>query len=106
MVSSNLKNIVLTVFASAVVVFVLFWAFTPAPVPVDLVAAGRAPMEVTIGGEGRTQVHDIYTVSAPLSGRIHRIEVHVGDEVIAGQTLLASVEPSRPQVEASGAEPA
>lgn len=97
MAASNVKNIASALIASALVVAALMWGFAPAKVPVDLIVVERAPMEVTINGEGRTQVHDVYTVSAPISGRIQRIEVHAGDAVIAGETLLASIEPSSPQ---------
>ncbi len=97
MTASNIKKVVLPLVAVALSVAVLTWALIPAPVPVDLVVVERAPMEVSIKGEGRTRVHDIYTVSAPVSGRIRRIEVHVGDEVLAGETLLASIEPASPQ---------
>ena len=97
MATSNIKNIAYALIASTFVVAGLMWGFAPAKVPVDLIVVKLAPMEVTINGEGRTQVHDIYTVSAPISGRIRRIEVHAGDAVIAGETLLASIEPSSPQ---------
>jgi len=97
MAASNIKNIVLAVIAGGLVAAGLFWAFAPAPVAVDLAVVKRAPMDVTIDGEGRTQVHDIYTVSAPVSGRIRRIEVHVGDAVLAGETVLASIEPASPE---------
>jgi HlyD family secretion protein len=97
MTASNVKKIILTFIGGALSVAVLIWAFTPAPVPVDLAIIKRAPMEVVISGEGRTRVHDIYTVSAPVSGRIRRIEVHVGDTVVAGETVLASIEPASPQ---------
>lgn len=92
-----MKNVLLIIFASAIGLGVLYWAFAPAPVPVDLATVQRGPMEVSIRGEGKTRVHDIYTVSAPVSGRIQRIEVHAGDEVIAGKTLLATIEPASPQ---------
>jgi len=96
MTASNIIKIILSVIAVTLSVAVLTWAFIPAPVAVDLVVVKRAPMEVTIKGEGRTRVHDIYTVSAPVSGRIRRIEVHAGDEVLAEETLLASIEPASP----------
>lgn len=97
MAASKMKNYARAFIASTLVVAALFWAFAPAPVAVDLVVVKRAPMEITLNGDGRTRVHDIYTVSAPVSGRIRRIEVHVGDVVIAGETLLASIEPASPQ---------
>lgn len=97
MAASNIKKTVLSVIAGLGCIGVLFWAFSPPPVAVDLVVAKRAPMEVSIKGDGRTRVHDIYTVSAPISGRIQRVDVHVGDVVVAGKTLLATIEPASPQ---------
>ncbi|MCW8914760.1 MAG: efflux RND transporter periplasmic adaptor subunit [Magnetovibrio sp.] len=97
MATSYIKKILTVFFAGILCVTVLLWAFTPAPVAVDLKRVQHAPMEVTVDGEGRTRVHDMYTVSAPVSGRIQRVEVHVGDDVISDQTLLATIEPSQPQ---------
>jgi HlyD family secretion protein len=51
---------------------------------------------VTIDEEGETRVRDVFTLSAPISGRAMRIEAEVGDEVIANQTLLAEIEPIDP----------
>ena len=97
MTASNMKKIILVLAVIALAVMGLIWALSPTPIAVDLAVVTRAPMEVSISGEGRTRVHDIYTVSAPVSGRIQRIEVHVGDVVIAGETLLATIEPASPQ---------
>jgi len=97
MTVSKIKNIIYVFIAGLLAAGLLFWGFSPTKVPVDLVSLKRAPMEVAINGEGRTQVHDIYTVSAPVSGDIKRIEVHVGDKVVAHETLLASIEPASPQ---------
>ncbi len=72
------------------------YAFMPQPVPVDLGAVARGALSVTVDDEGRTRVKEIYVVSAPTSGRVLRIERHVGDEVVAGETVLATVEPSEP----------
>lgn len=97
MANLSVKKIVTYLIGGVLVIVLVLWGFAPTPVPVDLTLIKSAPMEVTIDGEGRTRVHDIYTVSAPVSGRIKRIEVHVGDRVVADQTLLASIEPARPQ---------
>lgn len=67
-------------------------AFWPTPVPVDLAQADRGDIVVTADGEGRARVRDVYVVSAPLTGRLARIGLRVGDPVIAGQTVLASLE--------------
>ena len=36
----------------------LLWALLPQPVPVDLVTAHVAPMEVTVTAEGMTRIRD------------------------------------------------
>jgi HlyD family secretion protein len=77
----------------------------PRPIPVDLATVTRTPMEVTVDEEARTRVRHIYTVSAPVSGRVLRISqppgsapatLHVGDEVAAHQTVVAVMQPTLP----------
>ncbi len=68
-------------------------AFMPRSLPVDLVAASRGPMLLTIGDEGSTQVLDVFVVSAPTTGLLRRIETEPGDAVVAGKTIVAEVEP-------------
>ena len=74
----------------------LVYAFWPQPVPVDLGEVTRGPLAVTVDEEGETQVKDVYLVSAPVGGRLLRIEREVGDWVEAGETLLAAIQPADP----------
>jgi HlyD family secretion protein len=53
-------------------------------------------MRVTVDEEGKTRVMERYLVSAPLSGRLRRIDLEPGDPVRAGQTVLASIDPADP----------
>lgn len=53
-------------------------------------------MLVTIDDEGETRVKEVYTISAPLSGRVARFEGHVGDTVAAGMSVVATIRPSNP----------
>ena len=76
----------------------LFAAFRPRAVPVDSIVLQPGPMQVTVDEEGETRVHDVFAVSAPVAGHLHRIEVHVGDEVKAGETVLARIEPADPSL--------
>lgn len=71
-------------------------AFLPQPVTADLIRVSRQPMTVTVDEEGQTRVHDVFVLSAPVAGRVQRIEAHVGDAVEAGRTVLASIEPGDP----------
>jgi len=81
-----------------VVVFggLLVWAFRPQPVAADFAAVARGPLEVTVDDEGRTRVRDRYVVSAPLPGRMQRIDLEPGDPVMAGKTVVARFSPADP----------
>lgn len=74
----------------------LGYAFWPRPVPVDMVAAARGSLVVTVDEEAETRVRDVYVLSAPISGRALRIDSEVGDPVIAGETVVARIEPVDP----------
>ena len=74
------------------------YAFMPRPVPVDMVRVSRGPLRVTINEDGRTRIKEKYIVSSPLSGRLRRIRLRAGDGVVAGETLLAVIEPTDPEL--------
>ena len=50
-------------------------------------------MRVTLVEEGETRVRDRFIVSAPVAGRVLRIELDPGQSVVAGETVLAMFEP-------------
>jgi HlyD family secretion protein len=79
-----------------VVVAIAVWAFMPSAVPVDIVSVTRGDIEVTVNEEGRTRVRDRFVVSAPLPGRMERIELEPGDPVVAGRTAVAQFRPTPP----------
>ena len=68
----------------------------PQPVPAELAEVTRGPLEVTVDDEGETRVRDRFVISAPLAGRVLRIELEPGDAVVAGETVLAIFLPSAP----------
>lgn len=72
------------------------WFAWPGPIPVDLAIVAKGPMEVTVEDEGKTRVRHIYTVSAPLSGKVLRTSRHVGDQVIKDETIVAVMQPTTP----------
>lgn len=92
------KRILLWLLVAAVVICGLLFSFRPEPVAVDLATVQQQPMVVTIAEEGKTRVHDMYVLSAPVAGRVKRIDAHVGDPVSAGETVLASIEPGDPSL--------
>ncbi len=72
----------------------LAWiALRPEPVPVDLHEVRSGPLAGIILADGRTRIRQIYDVSAPLAGTARRSPVEVGDRVVAGETVVAVVEP-------------
>jgi HlyD family secretion protein len=81
---------------SAVLVAGLVYAFRPQPIPVDLATVMRGPLVVTVDEEGETRVRDVFVLSAPVAGRVRRIEAEVGDAIVAEQTVVAEIEPVDP----------
>lgn len=90
------KRIVLSVLAGLALAALLAVAFWPEAIPVDFVAVDRGPLTVSVSEEGKTQVREVYVVSAPVAGRVLRVERHAGDAVVAEETVLAMLVPSTP----------
>jgi HlyD family secretion protein len=74
----------------------LAYAFVPRPTMVDIGTAERRAMAVTIDEEAKTRVRDAYVVSAPIAGRLMRVEVEPGDEVEGGRSVIAQMLPTNP----------
>ena len=66
------------------------------PVPVDLHVLTRGPLDVTISADGVTHIKDIYDIASPITGTALRSPVDVGDPVVAGETVVAIVQPAAP----------
>lgn len=90
------KTLLTTVLAAIAAAALLAWAFRPQAVEVETAAAAVGRFEQAIEEDGRTRVHDRYTVSSPVASRVLRIELHEGDAVKAGQAvaLLLPVMPA------------
>ncbi|MGN6545898.1 MAG: efflux RND transporter periplasmic adaptor subunit [Aureliella sp.] len=76
----------------------LIYGFLPEPVLVDTARVERGSLLVTIQDDGETQVKEKYIVSAPVQGKLLRIELEAGDEVRRDATELARIEPSDPDL--------
>lgn len=87
-------KIVRMFFAGAVVIAIAIVALWPETTEVDVAAVGRGPMQVTIDEEGETRVRDRFVVSAPVAGRLQRIELEPGDAVTRGSTIVARLAPA------------
>lgn len=91
----NKQRLFVVTFAALVLGGVIY-AFLPKPIPVETARVARGRLQVTVDHEGRTRVKERYVISAPLSGRLLRVELHPGDPIRAKETLLAAIEPSDP----------
>jgi HlyD family secretion protein len=81
--------------AGVLVAALLVWAFAPQPVAVDTAVVGRGAFRRTVDEDGKTRVRERYVVSAPLAGRLLRVELKPGAAVERG-TLLATLLPAAP----------
>lgn len=82
---------------AAFVALAIVVAFWPRPVIVDMIGAERGELVVTVDDEGETRVRDVYVISAPVMGRMRRIELRAGDAVDAVDTIVAAIEPIDPE---------
>jgi len=65
----------------------------PKPIEVELGKVARGPLTVHVVEEGKTRIRNRYVVSAPIAGQMRRVPLKAGDEVIAGKTVIATIEP-------------
>ena len=94
---SLVRRILLFGFVAAVAGAIVL-GLRPAAVEADLAKVSRGEIRETVDQDGKTRLRERYTVSAPLAGRLLRIELDPGDEVQAGETLVASIEPRDPEL--------
>ena len=73
----------------------LGWAFWPRPVIVELASIARRNIVLMVEEEGKARIREVYTVSAPITGQTLRIDLHAGDMVEKGQTVV-SLRPAAP----------
>lgn len=93
---ANNKRLIIWTVIAGIVLLGLTVAFYPRSVPVDIVSVAREAMTVTVDEDGETRIHDVFVLSAPVAGRLQRINASVGDTVVAGETVLARIEPGDP----------
>lgn len=92
----KLSRSFLTLLAVLAVGGALTAAFWPQPTLVDMGQVVRGGLQVTIDEEGRTRVREAYVVSTPVAGRLLRVQVHPGDQVTGGETVVAQMRPTNP----------
>ena len=94
---SLIRKLILFLFLAALAA-VLVYGMWPAPVEADLADVVRGEIRETVDQDGKTRIRERYIVSAPLAGRLLRIGLDAGDEVAAGETPVATIEPRDPEL--------
>jgi len=74
----------------------LAWALWPKPTTVELAELHNGPLLVTVDEEGKTRIKDVYTVSAPITGKLVRLSLEAGDRVKKDVSEVAIIEPMAP----------
>ncbi|HSI64627.1 MAG TPA: HlyD family efflux transporter periplasmic adaptor subunit [Candidatus Saccharimonadia bacterium] len=69
------------------------YGLMPKPIEVELGAVSRGPLTVHVVEEGKTRIRNRYIVSAPIAGQMRRVPLKAGDEIIAGKTVITTIEP-------------
>ncbi len=72
----------------------LVYGFWPQPVEVDVVEVKQGSLDVTVNDDGETRIREKYLISAPVNGKMLRVQLDAGDVVKQGVTELARIEPS------------
>lgn len=79
-----------------VFVAALLYSLYPQATEVETTQVEVGQLNLSVEGEGKTRIHDIYVVSTPIDGRVTRIESEPGDKVVAGKTVIANMYPANP----------
>lgn len=75
---------------------IIFLAYRPTPMAVDLHTVVPEPLIASVSEEGETRIRDVFVLSSPIRGRALRIEIEEGDTVTANTTIVAEIEPISP----------
>ena len=90
------KNRIYIGIAIAAGVLLVGWLiFRESPVTVETAEAARGQLAVTIDGEGKTRFRDKFTVAAPVSGKMSRIQLREGD-LVPKEYVIAEIDPNPP----------
>jgi HlyD family secretion protein len=92
----DLKPWLWPIVLGVVLVAALAFALWPRAIAVDVTTVGEGPMAVTIEDDGITRVREVYILSAPIAGKMLRVESHAGDLIEAQKTIVATIEPLDP----------
>ncbi|HTM82063.1 efflux RND transporter periplasmic adaptor subunit [Asticcacaulis sp.] len=81
--------------AGIVLLAAFLWMMWPRSKAVETAIVDRGVVQHDIIDEGRTRIHNVFVVAAPVAGELQRIAVEPGDAVVRGQTV-ALLSPASP----------
>jgi HlyD family secretion protein len=73
----------------------VYFVFRSAAILVEVTPVTRGRFVATVEDDGRTRVRDRYVVSAPVAGRLLRLQARAGD-VVSADEVIATILPSLP----------
>jgi HlyD family secretion protein len=77
----------IVVVGGSLMAIVVAWLIRPSAVPVQTAVVDRGTLRVTVDEDGETRVRERYLISAPVTGRMERLECEVGDSIAAGEVV-------------------
>jgi HlyD family secretion protein len=83
---------------AAVLVALIVGGLWPKPSPVETVKVATGSLRATVNEEGKTRIKQRFVVSAPVAGQLRRIPFKAGAEIIAGETVVAVIDPLTPTI--------
>ncbi len=89
------RNLIALGIGLAALAGIVAWMLRAPPIAVETAPVTRGVFEQTVSEDGRTRVRERYVVSAPLGGRLERIDLKAGDPVEVGQPV-ALIWPAAP----------
>ncbi|MCB1091879.1 MAG: biotin/lipoyl-binding protein, partial [Verrucomicrobiae bacterium] len=89
------RNALFWILFVAVIGGLFYLGFRSKPVEVDLGEVVKGPLLVTVNEDGETRIREPYLISAPLAGRLLRVELEPGDTIKKDQ-VIASIDPGEP----------
>lgn len=91
-----MRRLALPALIALVLLAILVWAFMPRPVAVETATVAPRSIAVTVDEEGEARIREVFTLSAPIAGKLQRIALHAGDSVTADQSVIARMGPAAP----------
>lgn len=77
-------------------ILLYFGLFRESPVIVEAGPVTVGELVTTINAEGRTRYHERFVITAPVSGKMYRINLHEGDRIPKGY-VLTRIDPTPPR---------